>query len=286
MYSSNPPRFLLDAFEDVSDTSVPSDLPRHFLLDFAFRVVDGCLDPTFAQLREIASHFSGCIGAVYGPPYLVISWPREQMKPWPLTVGGMPLYYATSNRPHPPTYAKGGRSAAMMRGVAERLRPWQSPSDSLIEEIARALVEKGIGLKLFGWCGVRWYAEVFLVEDGMKMPCSICGLATVWKVFLDFGESARRSIMPSEHVIDDMSYKPTFRPGIHLESTTGAGTTSGVPLKRLDGERFFTVALHGFKQPGVEEVHHPWSMSGDTSIGQVPDISFPGLDVGLVKIGR
>jgi hypothetical protein len=54
LYSSNsspPPRFLLDALDAVSETSetsVPVELPKHFLPDFPFRVVNGRADPTYA----------------------------------------------------------------------------------------------------------------------------------------------------------------------------------------------------------------------------------------------
>jgi hypothetical protein len=46
--SSPPPRFLLDALDAVSETSVPVELPKHFLPDFPFRVVNGRADPTYA----------------------------------------------------------------------------------------------------------------------------------------------------------------------------------------------------------------------------------------------
>ncbi|KAG0601126.1 hypothetical protein M758_11G086000 [Ceratodon purpureus] len=155
LYTSLP-RFLLDALKEASYTSVPIDLPKHYLPNFPFRVVKGHSDPTDAQMREIGSHFPGCSGVAYCPPYLVISWPEQQIKPWPLRVEGMPLYYATLDQPHPPTYAKVGRSGLFMKRVAHRLKTWEDSSNTLIEEIAKSLVERGIGLKLFGWCEVRW----------------------------------------------------------------------------------------------------------------------------------
>lgn len=292
LYTS-PPRFLLDALEEASHTSVLTDLPKHYLPNFPFRVVNGHSDPTSAQMREIGSHFPGCSGVAYCPPYLVISWPEQQIKPWPLTVGGMPLYYATLDRPHPPTYGKVGRSGPFMKGDAHRLKTWEDPSNTLIEEIAKSLVEKGIGLKLFGWCGVRWYAEVMSTEDGMKLPSAICGLVVMWKVSLEFGESARRAITPMWYsqeyqVIDNTSYKPTLRPGILLESKRGFGTTSGIPLLGSDGKRWFTVAEHGFKLRGNEEVHHPsYVARGDNLIGIVTDnkeYKFVGSDIRLAEL--
>ena len=53
------------------------------------------------------------------------------------------------------------------------------------------VVEKGIGLKLFGWCGVRWYTEVMSAVDGLNIPSTICGLIVTWKVFSGYEESAR-----------------------------------------------------------------------------------------------
>jgi len=105
LYSSNPPHFLLDALEEVFDTSVLSKLLKHFLFDFPFQVIDGHSNPMFVQLSEIASCFLGCTSVAHRPPYLMVLWPRKQMKPWPLIVGGLPLYYATLDCPHPPTYS-------------------------------------------------------------------------------------------------------------------------------------------------------------------------------------
>jgi hypothetical protein len=98
--------------------------------------------PPMHRWQRIATFFLGCTGVAYGPPYLVVSWPRPQVKPWPLTIGGMPLYYATLERPHLPTFGRVGRAAPMMTAAEQWLKTWESPSNGLIKEIAIALVEK------------------------------------------------------------------------------------------------------------------------------------------------
>jgi hypothetical protein len=178
-----------------------------------------------------------------------------------------PLYYATPEHPHPPTFGRVRRAAPMMIAAEQRLKTWESPSNGLIKEIATTLVDKGIGVKLFGWYGVRWYAEVISVIDGLQMPSTICGLILMWEVFSDFGELARRSIILDKQNVDSTSYKPMLRPGVLLKSSTGTGTTSGIPLKGPDGKRWFTVAHHGFKVDN--KVHHPRVNGSNTIVGRV-----------------
>lgn len=73
----SPPRFLLDALEEEPNTC---ELPRHFLRDFPFRMVDGRPDSTFAELSSLATYFPGCRGVSFAPPYLVVSWAKKQRK--------------------------------------------------------------------------------------------------------------------------------------------------------------------------------------------------------------
>lgn len=199
------------------------------------------------------------------------------------------MYYATPERPFPPTYVNGGKSTPIMEAIDQQLKPWESPTDKLIREIAEILVLKGIGLKLFGWCGVRWYAEVRSVSDGRKLPTTICGLLVMWQVFPIFGESARRAIIPSSYqrIIDNTSYQPALRPGILLESNARTGTISGVPVRDPQGNCYFTIAEYGFKLEGDAEVHHSRYMEGDRLIGRFEHVkrnTFPRSDIGLAKL--
>lgn len=90
------------------------------------------------------------------------------------------IFVHISSRPPTSTYlSKGGRSAPIMKGATHWLKIWKNPSNVPIEEIAEFLVEKGIGLKLFGCYRMRWCAEVTSSEDGIKFHISICGLVVM-----------------------------------------------------------------------------------------------------------
>jgi hypothetical protein len=123
------------------------------------------------------------------------------------------------------------------------------------------------------------------VTDGLQMSSTICGLILMWEVFSDFGESARRSIIPDKQNVDSTSYKSMLRPGVLLVSSTGSGTTSGIPLKGPDGKRWFMVAHHGFKVD--DKVHHPRVNGSNTIVGRVQNdhrYTCFGSDIGLAKL--
>jgi hypothetical protein len=92
LYSSPVPPFMMEAFEGAQGNEF-MELPKHYLPDFSIRMIGGFPDPTPTDFRGVASHFPGCRGVSYMAPFLVVSWPSLPVKPWPLTFGGMPLFY-------------------------------------------------------------------------------------------------------------------------------------------------------------------------------------------------
>ena len=153
--------------------------------------------PTTSQFKELAEiHFPGCTSVAYAPPFLVVSWKELPMKPWPLTVGGFPLYYAkqtyfipSPNGPvipeygRPPTFGKTGINVPMMKEAAHQLNDGVYPGNLFIKRLTQLFVEQGVGLIFLGWSGMFWYAEVTSLEDGTKLPSTICNRLLMWKVY-------------------------------------------------------------------------------------------------------
>ena len=86
---------------------------------------------------------------------------------------------------------------------------------------------------------------------------------------------------------DDTAYSQMLRPGIRL-SNGGPDqeewlTTSGVPVKGRDGEKYVTVSAHGFPGPAAsKEVWHPNRKSGK-KIGTMIKV-LAGTDIGLMRL--
>jgi hypothetical protein len=282
-YKSSVPPFVLEAFDRASNSEIV-DLPKHYLPNFSFRVVDGHVDPLDSELVAIMSHFPGCTGISYTSPFLVVTWLQLPVKPWPLTIGRVPLFYACPDNPRAPTVGKLGRSAPMMDESIHHLKLWQDPTIEFTKEIVQSLVERGIGLTFFGWSGGRWYAEVSSAEDGAKLPVKICGLMVMWRLYPQHEVSAQREITPDGGVvIDCSSYGTDLRPGVLIESKGRCGSTSGLPLRGLDGQQWITVAEHSFKM-GDRDVHHPCYAPSRANLIANVEYTFPDCVFALAKL--
>ena len=167
------------------------DLPKHYLPDFPVQMVGGFPSPTTSKFREIALHFPGCIAVSYMAPFLAVSWPSLPVKPWPLTLGAMPLFYTVSRTEFPPTFGRAVCGSRMMRDSSQMLHTWERPNESLMRQVLDCLIIDGINLCYFRWYGTRWYAEVVLPNDGERLPSTICGLLCLWKVYKEYEEGAR-----------------------------------------------------------------------------------------------
>jgi hypothetical protein len=82
-------------------------------------------------------------------------------------------------------------------------------------------------------------------------------------------------------LIDTTSYAPTLRSRVLLESKGGRGTTSGIPLLGPNGERYITVANHGFPL-GDMNVYHP--VYGEDNLIARVEFSLPDSDIALAKL--
>ncbi|CAM6109785.1 unnamed protein product [Calypogeia fissa] len=167
MYSTPVPPFAIDAVERAAE--VGSDiviLPRHYLPDFQFRKVHGYAKPLGEELLEAAKFFPGCTRIAYSPPFLVVVWPELPSKPWPLTFGGIPLFYGTKSRQKPPTHGFVGSSDEVFTDAHQRVELFSHPKDR-IGDVAKFLVEElGIDVRYFGWSGSHWFAEVATADHG------------------------------------------------------------------------------------------------------------------------
>ena len=87
-------------------------------------MIGGFPHPIQQQLLKVKEHFIGCTSVSYMSPFMVVGWPILLMKPWPLTMVGIPLYYVTLDNKGPPIFGKAGGSASILDEPAHQLKPW------------------------------------------------------------------------------------------------------------------------------------------------------------------
>lgn len=102
------------------------------------------------------------------------------MKPWPLTMGQVPLYYATKTGHFPPSFGHPDRAPEIFPDSP--LAVWQQSIETFLEYVLDLFLEDGISISLFGWVGVRFYNEVANKEDGRRFLAKIFGFLHVWKI--------------------------------------------------------------------------------------------------------
>ena len=154
LYSNPIPRFILEAVENAPIGDDIIELPKHYLPDFKFRLVNGHPNPTPEQFVEVSSYFPRCSSVSYTPPFLVVLWANIPRKPWPLTFGGLPLFYGTHERRQPPSFGPAGGSQSILTGAEDRLELWVHPKGKT-KDIVQLLFAWSIKLSYFGWTGVH-----------------------------------------------------------------------------------------------------------------------------------
>ena len=111
----------------------------------------------------------------------------------------------------------------------------------IVRCITEFLIDRGIGVRFFGWCGVWWNAEVEFHADGMMLPCKIYKLLTVWKVFPMHKESRWKVIPHGGDVIVPISYRRELRSIVLVVYIGGLESILGILLVSPQGEHYVTV---------------------------------------------
>ena len=239
--------------------------------------------------------FSGLIhlfpittGVEVMPPYLVITVRDYPQKPWPLTVGGLPIQFRQDESAEVFHRGTSGRGPKVLDDVDLRV---ETMSDEILRTVGNKFVAHDIKIKDIYWFSGFWRVTVPDNIPRTQLPCLIGKCPAYYRKFSEAPDpdpAALRGRPLHGTVYDDTSYYTSrnalLRPGITLSSSrsstgTWKSTTSGILVANLRGEIFITVAFHGFEKDGW--VYHP-DPNGDC-IGRIVD-ELPETDISIVKL--
>ncbi|KAI4288075.1 MAG: hypothetical protein L6R35_002666 [Caloplaca aegaea] len=281
---------------------------KHIQLPYSL-VEDGkALAPPLGDWSFIASLFPNTRGAEVMPPFLIILVPTLPPKPWPLTVGGLPLRFTTDDE-YVDLFDRGrcGRGPKVLQELdLHAMQRTIDINDRIFEkviEVFRKLLN--IPIRDIFWFGSFWQITTIEAVDVKKLPWRIANSAAFYLTVAeapdrDDDPAALRRKVPvgNEDFDDDTNYAATpdalLRPGIMVSSSIYTifdpqneqiqevfdSTTSGILVVNTKGELFITVATHGFKQDGL--VYHPNPATGEV-IGRIVE-HIPHTDMSIVRL--
>lgn len=223
-------------------------------------------------------------------------------KPWPLTVGGLPVKVCTENSGSvtlfPLSPFGGGPHACkdLALGHEEQLTwsHFEKIGTALIQhlskehpdiEVSEILAHEG---QIFQ---VILQNSVDLSAQRPKLPRKIAGYMASYLLDSDISRPAyasdlfaRRTVQPdpSAQVVDNTAYD-ILRPGVMVCSPDKAGwlqTTTGVLIRDNNGIQFMTAASHGIGDTG--KVCYP-PPGTQRTLGE-PIMEIPYTDIALVKL--
>ncbi|KAK3348912.1 hypothetical protein B0T25DRAFT_458513 [Lasiosphaeria hispida] len=265
---------------------------RHIILPFDLRDKPGdVLDPGKREL--VKSIFPETTGLACDGFFITLQLRTLPPKPWPLTIGGVPLYLTLaigSDDPFPQGTPVGRRNGAIAADRHGRdVEDWEP-----LFHIIKTHFEQ---LKVPITEVIFWGSHFTIVlkhrdVDMAKVPCQAANLRCVYVFDDEMGRpsapQARRLSDPTMGNPDTSEYE-TPQPGLRVSSShppsnpdSFFSTTSGVLLEDSVGNKYMTVASHGFPAECGTDFFHALPGNG-RKIGElVMEVSH--TDVALVKL--
>lgn len=268
---------------------------RHIALPFDLRTEKGAWseDDNFKLLSTL---FPTTFGVGYDDFFLYFHLTTFPPKPWPKTVAGVPCFFTQdmAKAPHPLPF---GRIFSMRNPrIAEDIKgrdvsDWE-PLFLIIKDYFEK-IEVSI-TEVFYWGN---YFTVVLERrdtDLSQLPTTVAKLRVSYFFEDQMGRptipQARRTKEPEPSSPDNSEYRD-LQPGIRLASGYNPAnpgeyfeTTAGVLVEDNLGNKYMTVASHGFPPGHGSFVYHPSPGTG-RQIGELI-MEVAHTDVALVKLNK
>ena len=242
-------------------------------------------DPSREEYELLLTAFPGATGIGGNMGFLTVVYDTLPPKPWPVALAGLPVHISTEHFAQPLPLKRPGGHKRIFGEIDAR----GGASKVLFTDIINYFRDElNVSIQAIANIAVRW--EIRVPDDTIlsNLPCMIAKtLATyIFEHEVDEPmEAALRGKRPDGLIWDTTLYND-LRPGVMLSSgrVNGQGpellTTSGIQVSDDKGNKFITVASHGF--PGnLTSVYHP-NADGDI-IGYVRH-KIPDSDIALVEL--
>ena len=253
--------------------------------------------PPEGNFSDLVRLFPTTIGADVFPPYLIIRVQKMPPKPWPLTVGGLPVQFRTDKWVESFDRGRMGRGRKFLEDLD--LQRTIDYNQDVLRQAVRVFQELKIKVRDIFWFGGFWQITIPDGTDIKLLPSSIASNPAFYRTKSEAPNpdpEALRSKPPQGVEYDDTTYTTApnalLRPGIMLSSSVRTiirngeseesfkTTTSGILVTNRKGQMFITVATHGFEEDGL--VYHPNPHKG-TVIGRIIE-SLPGTDISIARL--
>ena len=229
--------------------------------------------------------------------FLIIRVHTLPPKPWPLTIGGLPVRFTTGKFDICFDYGKCGKGPKALDDLdLQRVHEF---SEDILRRVMVFFQDAKIKIRSIFWLGNFWQVTLIDPVDLKVLPWTIASQGIQYKFASEIAypdPSALRNKVPQGVEFDNTLYASSpnalLRPGIMLGSSivtvTEDGkteelfktTTSGILVANRRGDLFITVATNGFENDGL--VYHPNPRSG-ILIGKISH-SLPGTDISFAKL--
>ncbi|KAH0551323.1 hypothetical protein GP486_007432 [Trichoglossum hirsutum] len=253
--------------------------------------------PPHNGFSELLGLFPTTFAADVVPPFVIIRVRTLPPKPWPFTVGGLPLWLTVDESADYFDRGRIGKGQKKLEYIDLQRR--EEFSVNILKEAITVFQDLHVKIRDIMWSPGFWRITVPDYTDLEVLPSFIARQVCFYKFLSEDPNTdppALRSKVPQGVEYDDTFYALTpnalLRPGIMVSSSiryetrdgkvedTFKTTTSGILVVDRHGQPFITVATHGFEDDGL--VYHPNPKKGSV-IGKIVD-RLLGTDISIVKL--
>lgn len=248
-------------------------------ITLAFRLIENgrYIGPPEDGFTKLASLFPTTYAVEVRPPFLLFRVRTMPPKPWPLFVAGLPPQFTIDEYKPGWDIGKVGRGPKLPSQY--NLQEKDKFSDAVLKDAINSLVEHKVDFIDLRWYGAFWVVSLSCKATAWQnMPSFLAGQGCYYQ----FSESepglpaALRGKLSHGIQYDNTAYADEvgsiLRPGIMVSSSATPSTVDGKEVYNLkstasglmvvnqDGEKFITMAAHGFEEDGL--VWHPTPHQG------------------------
>ena len=230
--------------------------------------------------------FPTTFGVELSPPHLIIRLKTLPPKPWPLTIGGLPVQFTTENLGDSFSRGRLGRGASIITDLD--FSEVGGCDFETVGKVVRAFKNMNIKIRDIFWFSGFWQITITEGTDIKDVPHRIAGSPAFYQTPSDVpypSPATFKGQPPAGVQFDDTNYATApnalLRPGIILSSSLRGdnhkSTTSGILVADQDGQTFITVATHGFEADGL--IWHPTPRTGSVIGRIVRSLSGTGISI-------
>lgn len=288
--------------KDTKEEEVPVYQTRQVILPFDLRdhSINALGPDMLPLLQNIFPDTIEVARTVFGLAFALETLPP---KPWPLTVGGLPVKIWTETEGRMTMFPRFPAGQSQVQACkdfnlgGERKLTWtqlEKIGTTLVQHLSKENPNVRISEVLAPYDGNFYVVlsnDVSISANLSKLPRRIAGRFAFYLLDQDIGRPAyasdlfaRRTLQPDplSQLVDDTAYD-TLRPGVMVCSPDGGGciqTTAGVCVRDKHGNEFMTVASHGIGN--TSRICYP--PPGTQRTFGSPILEVPYTDIALVKL--